>query len=294
MTIYKDLSIFLSGAVLLVSSTLTADFSYTLTPHTIQPGERAVLEICVPILLYENFTKEYPAVIHDESFSKQNVLRKDEFTKDACRVWRYEFTSYRPGDMVVPPIELQIGPHTFSTERTAFQVTTTRADEDRELRDGFGAIPPPLPVFKWVLIALLATLVFGIFWVVTKFWRRIFPTPPPPPALVVTSPQETALEWLMKQFSQLRQRMEHEKDGPFVDDLTSILKTYFAKHAQAPVESCTTREFRLRNIAQDRTGVFSSILDRCDQYKFRKNKEISPNVLALECLQESEHALCGN
>lgn len=291
MTTYKDLSIFLSGAVLLVSSysgTQAADFSYALTPATIQPGERAVLEMRVPILLYENFTKEYPAVISDESFSKQNVLRKDEFTKDAFRVWRYEFTSYRPGDTVVPPIELQIGPHTFSTERTVFQVTTTRTDEDRELREGFGAVPLPRPIVRWLSIALLAAGAIGGFWIAG---RHLLRTKPPPPVSVVTAPQETDLEWLRRQFFRLRQKMEHEKDGPFVDDLTYILKTYFAKHAHVPVESWTTREFRLQNIAQDRTGIFSSILDRCDQYKFQMRKKPSPNVLALECLQESEHAL---
>jgi len=154
MTIFRDWYIFLGAVGLLASSGLCFGdyaFEYSLSPQTIRPGERARLRLQLSKIQDTTPVTQQPhsvesAIVRDELFSdskKFTLLETNRHDDTNISVWTYDLTAYLPGKIPLPPIEVAIGPHNFSTERINLRIASSQTQEDLRLHPAFGAVELP-------------------------------------------------------------------------------------------------------------------------------------------------------
>jgi hypothetical protein len=295
MIIFKDWFISFVGAGLLafsscVTAGATSALTFNVTPSRIQPGEHAVLEITFSP---ENPSNEITPVLGDQLLSKVESLQwlgRDSKQEKGKTIWRFEFTSYNVGQVTIPPVEIQYGPENFSTESRRIDISSSRQDGDENIREEYG--PVPLPVQWRHLLGLFAkalaviAFVFVLFAFVRKYWKQR-------PAPKEEGPvEENPLVWLRGQLEELRTNLQRETPPARpVDELTGLLRTYFAKASQNPVEAWTTGEFRDRFARDEIAQRVGKILERCDELKFGGATKVDQKQATWLAVAESEKIL---
>ena len=100
-----------------------AAFEFNLSAQVIAPGERVIFTIKLPEkdLIKappKNPNEESdPPVLRDELLSQNSaihILDQDVKKEDGTYVWRYELTVYEEGKIKIPPVQIAMGPQTFS------------------------------------------------------------------------------------------------------------------------------------------------------------------------------------
>lgn len=302
MTICKDWFIsFVVAALLVCNVALIADegLEYTIDPPTIEPGTHALLTVRLPKtgriqkLLAE---KSLEAFIQDDFLMKKKeiqVLNKGFHDEKEAFVWTYEFTAYKVGKLNLPPVEVQFGPFSFSTESKSIEISTSRQKGDEELRSAFGAVRPPFPWriwIKWILIAILgggaSAALFAFF---PKRKSKLVSLAPQP---IIAPVEEEPLTWLKRRLEELRGQLQGAEERPeFVDELTGIVRQYFERSTSNPARSWTTQEFQARFNQDEKAVALGKIFERCDQFKFQLNSKSGAKELAVNCLKDTEQIL---
>lgn len=284
----------LSGAVLLTSSATLSALEYKLTPKAVPPGERASLEVRLPIPEALRHSDAEPPLIQDDLLTQTRafmILERDFRREGDEWVWHYEITAYKPGEITVPPAEIRLGSENFSTEATKLTIEGTRTEKDLELREDFDRLSHPIP---WGKVALVLTAIAGLVGVaklVEKYYRRFFPKKTATPAPALAKPTESDLAWLRRQLALVRARLEANGEAAqAVDSLTLILREYFARTTRLPVEAWTTTEFHRRFHENGAALKLLPCFEACDRFKFAADIEHGP-AIARATLEESERTL---
>ncbi len=296
MTTLNAWYIFLSGVVLPIFELTagTADFSYSLKPQTIQPGERATLEIRLHSESAQSEDLVSSIFTNDELLIKHpsiQTLKKEEFLDSPVKIWRYELTSYRTGQLNIPPLEIQIGARTFSTTRMTMHVSSTRSEIDLGLREGFDLVRIPLSIGLWIISILIIIGVLLIIFFTERYWILFFKRAKTPPPVHAPVPKEDGKAWLRIQLLQLRNQVESGVVNRPIDALTSILKRYLAKQFFETAEACTTRELKQNTITNSTLQDLCEILEGCDNFKFRGDRSSAGLELAAHYVTLSEQLL---
>ncbi len=286
----------------LFSGTLFASeqFTYSLTPSTIQPGNHAVLTLSVPIEPQEN---EGSITVNDALLFESPeliVLEKTSERTDCCLTISYDLTGYKSKSYLLPPIEIKTHGNSFSTETKTLAIASLRPEEDNEIRESFGALTPPFPFRKWgKIVGLLLILTFLLVTLPNKLKLLYRKRPLYQTKKVPTIPTEDPLLWLKKQIHQLK--LKHKQD-PFndllIDEWSRIIRGYVGRVSAVPALTWTTRELKI--------GVSTSVpilkmipsLESSDQFKFQTEMRTEDSVTLLigKYIQETEEhlLLCGN
>jgi len=301
MTIFKEWFVILN-LVGLFSGTLFASeqFTYSLTPSTIQPGNHAVLRLSVPIEPQEN---EGSITVNDALLFESPeliVLEKTSERTDCCLTISYDLTGYKSKSYLLPPIEIKTHGNSFSTETKTLAIASLRPEEDNEIRESFGALTPPFAFRKWgKIVGLILILTFLLVTLPKKLKLLYKKRPLYQTKKVPTIPTEDPLLWLKKQIHQLK--LKHKQD-PFndllIDEWSRIIRGYVGRVSAVPALTWTTRELKI--------GVSTSVpilkmipsLESSDQFKFQTEirTEDSVTLLIGKYIQETEKhlLLCGN
>ena len=286
----------------LFSGTLFASeqFTYSLTPSTIQPGNHAVLRLSVPIEPQEN---EGSITVNDALLFESPeliVLEKTSERTDCCLTISYDLTGYKSKSYLLPPIEIKTHGNSFSTETKTLAIASLRPEEDNEIRESFGALTPPFAFRKWgKIVGLILILTFLLVTLPKKLKLLYKKRPLYQTKKVPTIPTEDPLLWLKKQIHQLK--LKHKQD-PFndllIDEWSRIIRGYVGRVSAVPALTWTTRELKI--------GVSTSVpilkmipsLESSDQFKFQTEirTEDSVTLLIGKYIQETEKhlLLCGN
>jgi hypothetical protein len=296
MITFKDWFTFSAAAALLVCNSAAADgLTFSLTPLEIQPGERAVLEIRLPVSA-DALAEERPPLVQDELLgqaSQFQVLEKDQRLENNTWIWTFALTSYKLGQWSVPPVAIEDGPSRYSTESRQLRVVTARQETDEQIREEFGPVSVPWQWRPWLLrvgaVILVALLGFAGYWL---YRRRPKRKPKTVKAVLPAIPEEDPLVWLRAQLVVLHQKLESQEElTPVVDELTTVLREYYARLLKKRVTSWTTSEFRSRLRQDEKAQALSTLFSQCDVFKFSSPTKQNARDLARNCLEESERIL---
>jgi len=296
----KGLYIFFAAAALLVCSLAPAEeLEFTLTPSSIEPGQRAELSLYLAIStlgIADLVDAEVLPAINDDLLGNAKhlqILDRDFQSRDGKLIWKYDLTSYQLGTLTIPPIAITYGPHSFSTRSVPLQVKSSRVPEDNELRPEFGPFPPPV---RWGRGALYF-LALGILYVLGLWAQRTLRarTGPHTAPRVAAPPEEPVDQWLRRRLREIREAAAlPEQCDPLVDELTLVLRQYLSRRGHAPVLGWTTRELQEHLVDGPAALTVIQVFKKCDVYKFQPKRKQDVGLLLLGCLDESERALCGS
>lgn len=276
MTTFKDWFIFLGAGGLAVCNLATAKpLDYTLSRSSIQPGERTVLTLRLRIDPGERPRGDTDVILINDTLLTENprlrLLENDHKASESEWIWTYELTSYEAGEAMIPPIEVQAGPDSYSTEATALTVTTSRSPDDNELRPEYDAIRSPFRPGRWLKLIAAVAFIFMAYRLGRKYLPRLrkrlqrpVPVPVPAPSL-----PEDHLEWLRQQLARIRAILEHSPQAMIVaDELAQVLREFFSRKSTQPVRMWTTREFRIRLSNDPSATRMGPVFDTCDELRF--------------------------
>lgn len=291
MTTFKDWFIFFAGVALLVCRTgLSQGFSFRLTPEKIQAGESAVLELRLSPAI-----TDHEVVVYDELLRNMKTLKVLDYTsslEENTWVWTYRLTSYQPGTISLPPVEVIQGPTSYSTEIVSFTTTTQREEGDSEIRPAFGTLRLPILWLPYVWKVLLLLFGLGAFYSI-YLWlgKRRRPRPillPPPMEMAPEDP----LVWLNRELEKIKEEVARgrlpEKN---LDRFTFVLRSYCSRTSQMPVTSWTTRECEYLLGDSSQASTLLEIFRHCDHYKFQKTSRETLSSWLLQAISQSQQVL---
>ena len=271
MTTLRGLSLFFVIAALLVSKTARADFHFELTPAEIRPGGHAELLVTVP---KTKPSDELPLQLQDELLSQNKelvVLEKDLQEKSDHYELKYVLTTHKTGVFSVPPIEMRLGPDSYSTQLLALKSSSTRAEGDSEIRPEFGDLPFPVPWTRYLGFFLGAVLLFALI----RFGVKKIKLPKPAPKKPAPIPEEDPLLWLRRNLDQFFKTLTPEELFPSrkADELVQIVREYFARATKSPVQAWTLAEFQ-KKLAKDQAAQEISL--RFREWEWLRFKKQNP------------------
>jgi hypothetical protein len=283
---------FVVAALLACSGAVADGLTFRLTPDVVQPGERAVLEIRLPVSSGA-LAEERPPVAQDDLLTQASqfqVLEKDQRLENNTWIWTFAITSYKVGQWNVPPIAIEDGPSRYSTESQTLKVASLRQEGDEQIREEFGPEPIPWQWRRWLVRIGLGLLVLivavAMYWGYRRIPKRKLKPVAPPPAI----PEEDPMVWLKAQLTALRGKLK--EDATFVvDEWTTVLREYYERKLKKGVKSWTTTEFRDRLRQDEKAQALSPLFSQCDLFKFSSSVKHDVRDLARNCLEESERIL---
>jgi len=293
----KDWLTFLSAAVLLVSNASTlfaAEFKYSLEPRRIEPGQRATLQLTLDATGLPLSDSIQPTVKEDLILAMKDVkvLERDAFRDENKYRWRFEITGYKLGKFRIPPVEVQAGPESYSTEATEVEVVSQRPDSDSQVREEFGEVRVPLSwkkISNWALGIALIALIAGLTYYLL---RQAKLKPPKKNPQVSKESEEDVLNWLKERLQALRNRLASGESRPRVmDDLTGTLREYYQRSTDNPVKAWTTREFHERLTKDERAEGIFQILEQCDRAKYEGDPQQAQSAFVDEAIDDSERII---
>lgn len=138
------------------------EFSYQISPRLIQPGESVVYEI--------KYHSPEEATLNESLLTEQEGLtlleKTHEDIKDEHTI-RYRITSYKVGTKNLPPLELQIGSNTYSTESVPIEVSLSTKTEN--LNEIFKAQNNS----HWFWYSTLVLFLIGVAYLIKRFYPLI-------------------------------------------------------------------------------------------------------------------------
>lgn len=251
---------------------------YRVVKPTIQPGERTTLEIEIKTQTLEQAgwdEESGPPTVNDDFLTQSKAFQVLDTTyrrtKDSL-IWGYELTSHRTGVVTLPPVEIRMGSQTFSTEATELRIASTRPESDSLIREEFGPLDPPSRLWYWLMWLSLLPAAWGLrIWIERRLalWRARFK---PKEIVVEAPPEEDPLEWLKRELIRLKGELHQGAEEAFADELTAVLREYFARKHKAPVRAWTTKEFSRKFAAEPSATALVPVFDSCDEVKFTGHK----------------------
>jgi len=245
MITYKGSLLFLIAASFFKASSAFS-FSFSLDRSTVQVGEATSLRILVP------FSKEAERpLVFDELLTrhkKLKVLEQQAQKTPEGHQLVFEITAYEPDEYRIPPIQIKMGPDTFSTEAMPLQVTTTRQKDDIDIRPEFEPLKKPFPwrtvyaAAMWFLVG--SVLIWWTRWALSKVsWRALFST-----LGNFSLPRyESRKVWLKHEIKRIKNRLASEnQENEILDDAFFTLKKFFEKGIKKPVPAWTQKELQAR------------------------------------------------
>lgn len=293
MTTWKDWFISLSTAVLLASSSSYGpeSFRFELLPTQIKLGERARLEIRLPVENLSANEEIVPLLRDDLLYNSESivVLSKDQKREGNDFVWSYYLTSHKTGTITIPPVELEVAGHSYSTESVSLEVSHGRAEGDFQLREDFGVVNPPLPQ-KWLIwAALVVGLGLSGYFLRKRIALRKKNVPASPSSPVE---EESPDLWLAKELERLRKMAQHPtKFREVGDEWPKIMRQYLAKKTRNPTESWTTRELKGQLRRDDRVQSLVPHFEQYDRLRFSGGATEMVQESVLATVSESERLL---
>lgn len=268
---------------------LTAwSFSFELTKPKIQVGEPTFLKIHLP----HHGTSQRP-IIFDELLTQNKTLKILEHqivkTESEYEI-SFELTAHSSKKLSIPPIQIQLGPETFSTETLPLEVWSSREASDSEIRAEFE--PLQLPIQWKKLFGYFIWSISGLcfLWL---FRRTVSRIPWSRLSLKLLSLKIPNLEsnrmWLKKQLKRIR--MERQKrTNPLVvlDDLSFVLKTFLERQTHNPALSWTAEEIVTRLPQMTARTDKSSVLAHIDSVKYQPKSAIPYEPVVDELIDQVE------
>ena len=283
MTTSKDWYIFFASAALLVCSLGLAvgKFSFTISRWQIEPGQTTRLEIELPLSAVSDTPwdlEQFPPQVNDELLTNSKaivVLETNYEQSGEVLKWQYHLTGHHLGTFAIPPVEIRLGPHTFSTENIPVSIETTREKEDFHLREEYGELSVPFVWKKWFNLIFLIPLCLIGFWLWKRYGHFLrIKRPHPSFQRIVVLPAENPKQWLKRQIARIRKR-QHDKTLPpvLIDELSDVVREYYARTTHMPVQSWTTTEMSQRLDEQSKANEVARFLRKCDEFKYAPNTE---------------------
>jgi len=285
MTIFKDWFYFLiiaRSASLLASS----DFSFILDKASISVGESAYLTIEVP-----RKSSSFRLIINDDSFQEHPHLKLlERNVKESSDSWvvSYEITAYEPQELKIPALQIQSGPDSYSTESHVLRVTTSRLDNDLEIRPEFGSLALPFPWKHLYLIAVglvsLISISWFFLWLIKKVsWKRFFQIRWSLPKLAI----ENHRKWLRSKLREIELKLEKGDQSPqLVDDIIFILKTFLHRKTHRPVLAWTRKDIHRQLTSRWVPPQTEAILAKAESFKYAETVKTQSHLLARDLIQE--------
>lgn len=270
----------------------------TLSPPSIRPGQRTRLTLTLQkSLLPTEYKLRIQPELNDTLITAKkdiHILEQDFIEKDDSYVWQFDLTSYHTGQVQIPPIEVRLGPTTYSTDAQDLSLVTSRAETDTEIRPEFGKLGLPIDWAKWALATLYAALTLTVAWILRKWAPRLkgwakqqLNRPKPPDA--------TAEQWLTRELKRIKLAMARGQDSETtIDELTDVLRNYFAKSTSLPVRQWTTGEFRKRLQSDNRTNSVLPLFLETDLVKFHPNQQANLESLIQNSIKITEQKLLNH
>ena len=266
-----------------------------LSPHSIQPGARALLELSLP--KGEGEQESIPPELNDHllvDHPKLKVLSQDLRVTDDRWIWRYDLTAYSAGRFPVPPIEIRTPSDSYSSSQIDLQVESSRPDGDESLRPEFGAQGLP---YSWgpllrALASFLGALVF-VYFTHRILKRRLLTRRLRP--LTATASGPDPKEWLRLELTRLLHLLNAKEmtSEQGVDAFTGVLRAYYFRASGLPAPGLTTTELVLRFAFDPSVRELKGLLDACDLFKFSSLKG-DADPLALGAIHQTRQVLCLN
>lgn len=263
------------GIVWLTNSNLVwaNDFSFQLDPPEVRPGEPAILTLTLknPV---SQITEDVPPVINDDLLNDSKnikVLERELLQENNTVRIRYKITAYDSGQYNIPPIELQLGTNSYSSEGTALKVASTRPEGDSEIRAEFGPVSEPI-AWKRFLSVLFA---LAIFVLVLTFLKKKLPAKkikiePLPPEI-------DPLVWLREQLTLLQRDAASDTS---LDRLNSLLREFYARLTKNRVKAWTTTEMKSRLLNDTHAKECIAIMVNSEEIRFARRPP-SDNLIEL-------------
>ncbi|NBV49727.1 hypothetical protein EBR78_00755 [bacterium] len=241
MTTFKEWFIFLMNANLFWSLSAWS-FSFELTKPKIQVGESTFLKIHLPL----NGNSQRPIIFDDLLTQNKNLkLLEHQIVKtDSEYEISFELTAHSSKKVSIPPIQIQLGPDTFSTETLALEVWSSRDPNDTEIRAEFEPLQLPIPWKKLFSYFIWSISGLCFFWILRRTFSRI---PWKRLSLQLHAVKMPNLEsnrmWLKRQLKRIRSERQN-RANPLVlaDDLSFVLKTFLERQTHTPALSWTAQE----------------------------------------------------
>lgn len=278
-----------------------------LTKSKIEFGERTRLEFHLPIaelgLAKYDDESELPILNDDLVLESKHVLvlQRDFRREKDVLIWTFDMTSYEKGQVIVPPVEIRFGAHSFSSEAVSLEVVSTRAAEDKALRPDFGAAGYPIEWGSWIAFGTVLILVaLFYFWARRNGFLLRLLTGLRRSVRLPMAPEEKPETWLKRELIRLRSRLAASEaaplvaqttTSPIVDDFTKILRGFFRRKTKNPAESWTTSELKKRLPKGALPVEVEPLLSKADAWKFSGEKSDPTTEIVKPGIDASERAL---
>lgn len=284
MITYKGWLCFL---IIAKSFTLMAvdGFSFHLDKDSIQVGESAFLTIQIPAT-----EKDTSPTLVDGSLENHRSLKLLERSlRKSPHHWvvTYEITAHEPAQIRIPAIQVRAGADTFSTESKNLLISTSRADNDKDLRPEFGSLKAPFP-WRNIYLALIWALSLGIFiwlfsWLVKKIrWKTLL-------TIKFSVPHfqwESHRGWLRKQLQEIENKINKgDKRPQLVDEINLTLKQFLEKKTTTAILSKTTTELRVQSDQRFLKRQTIETLSEVDSFKYSQTSKDDPQLLAIQLIK---------
>lgn len=284
MIIYKDWYNFLVVASFFLALPLRA-FEFELSDPTIQVGQSSFLTVRLP----HSSPGTQPVLFEDLLSQHKEIKLLERRTNQTSNQyeWVFELTAHKSGTFQVPPIQVQLGPNTYSTSALPLTVTTSRTEKDNQIRPEFGSLSNPFPwkkLFSFVTWGIVAGL---LAWLAHRISKRVqwsllrnsfrFPKLPT---------LETDKMWLKKELRLIRQSLDSSEqlNPEIVDRIVRILRIYLKRQTHLPVTSLTSREILHRLPQRYTDKELRTVFFQAEKHQFQgdhktETKQVAENLL---------------
>jgi len=290
MITFKDwlyILIIAKSALLLASK----EFSFRIERDSIQVGESTFLHLEIPKTSF-NYR---PVLLDDSLQQKKEIKLLERSLRETSDTWvvSYELTAHEAQKITLPAIQVQLGPDLYSTESQEVEVSTSRSEEDLELRPEFGELASPFP---WRLIYLGLVWLFsvgvGIWflrWLLSKIiWKRLLKYRFQLPQWKWTDHRAS----LRNRLNEIESKISKgENSGELVDEVDHAFKDYMERKTLQPVLSWTAKELSLKLSERHLKNPLDISLMQAEASKYSSFPGNEPGKLAQTLIKEIRKAL---
>jgi hypothetical protein len=236
------------------------DFDYQLSKSLIQTGEVFTLTVSFPI----------EAKINDKLLTESKVFAlvdKKENQNKTIKTIEYKLTSLEVGEHSLPPLEIQVGPQSFSTHSKKLTVQTTRDAKDESLRPSLPMESPGIPFLKIFVTLVLAAGLYSLYKKHKETLRNLFKK-----ENKKETPPFNLGEWLNHELKKIFAEYQKNPNLLLADKINHLIKNFLELQKSQPVLSLTTSEIKtlFKNLE------INSLLSTTDYFKYSQDtpKEI--------------------
>lgn len=287
MITYKDWFIFLGVARLILGQPVFA-LEFSISKPSIQVGEPALLTLKLPksspsdrAELFDDFLTTHKEL----KLLEQHARHQDQFFE-----WTFEFTSHKPGNYQIPPLQVKVGPNTYSTTALPLLVTTSREVEDTQIRPEQGVLSPPFPWKKVFNITIWLICAIVVLWLLNRIVRRVSWRAIKQFRIRISLPNlETNRMWLRKELNKIRQELASgNTSAALVDKIIYTLRLFLLRQTHFPTTAWTSKEITHQLPAPLLKGELKTIFLHSDHLQFAEIQKDNAKAVAEELLDRIE------